>query len=104
MGPRAGRYSSTWMEIETVHRVMKRSVHILKTSSVKIYSDNKNVKSILLNDSRNFALHRISTCINNFYVTNNITICPDWISRHENQLADYLSRCKDSDNWSISAV
>lgn len=39
--------SSTWREPETVRRVIKSSVEILKNKQVKVYSDNKNVQSIL---------------------------------------------------------
>ena len=44
--------SSTRRETEAVSRVIQSNVDILKDSSVKVFSDNKNVKSVLLNGSR----------------------------------------------------
>ena len=31
----------------------------------------------------------------------NIKLIPQWIPREQNELADYYSRIKDTDNWSI---
>ena len=31
----------------------------------------------------------------------NIKLSPKWISREQNELADYYSKTKDTDNWSI---
>ena len=40
--------SSTWREVEAVRRVMFFNAGLLERKKVKVYSDNKNVKSILL--------------------------------------------------------
>ena len=45
------RKSSTWREAEAFYRVVKSNANILKNSSVKIHTDNKNVQSVLLNGS-----------------------------------------------------
>ena len=39
--------SSTWREAEAVKRVMKSNMNDIKGKKVKVYSDNKNVQSIL---------------------------------------------------------
>lgn len=40
--------SSTWREVEAVRRVMLYNVGLLEGKKVKVYSDNKNVKPVLL--------------------------------------------------------
>ena len=35
------------------------------------------------------------------FVQFNIKLIPQWIPREQNELADYYSRIKDTDNWSI---
>ncbi|XP_060574478.1 uncharacterized protein LOC132732127 [Ruditapes philippinarum] len=93
--------SSTWREAEAIHRVMKTYGSVLKNSHVKVYSDNKNVKSILLNGSRKSHVHNIALDLNSFCEEKNIVVCPEWIPREENEKSDYLSRCFDSDDWKI---
>ena len=39
--------SSTWRESETVRRVINSNIEILKSKKIKVYSDNKNVQSVL---------------------------------------------------------
>ncbi|VDI81751.1 Hypothetical predicted protein [Mytilus galloprovincialis] len=41
------KQSSTWRELEAVHRVFKNSVSRIEGKSVKIYTDNKHVSHIL---------------------------------------------------------
>jgi hypothetical protein len=93
--------SSTWRETEAVKRVVKSHGDTLKNSYVKVYSDNKNVKSVLLNGSRNSYIHDIAVGLNKFCEEKNIVLCPEWIPRENNTISDYLSRCYDSDDWQI---
>ena len=37
-------------------------------------------------------------------VANNLRIEPEWIPREENELADYLSRIMDYDDWSLDGA
>ena len=60
-----------------------------------MYSDNKNVKSILLNGIRKMYIHEIALYLNMFCDQNKISLCPEWIPRAENEKSDYLSRCFD---------
>ena len=39
--------------------------------------------------------------INDICEKNDITLCPEWIPRGENQMADDLSRCGDCVDWSV---
>ncbi|XP_060597608.1 uncharacterized protein LOC132751470 [Ruditapes philippinarum] len=45
--------SSSWREVEAVNRVVRSQAQFLKNKNVKVFSDNQNVKSILLNGSVN---------------------------------------------------
>lgn len=95
-------YSSTWRETEAVSRVIRTHVNILRHSVVKVYSDNKNVKSVLLNGSRKQDIHNVAISLNEFCDKENIIMQPEWIPRNGNDRADYLSRCVDSDDWEIN--
>lgn len=94
--------SSTWRELEAVHRVVMSNLKILKNRHIKIFSDNQNVERILHAGSRVNELHNLSLAINSVCEQNRITFNSVWIPRGDNLLADHLSRCQDSDDWSIS--
>ncbi|MCG7877889.1 MAG: reverse transcriptase domain-containing protein, partial [Candidatus Thiodiazotropha endolucinida] len=93
--------SSTWRELETVYRVVQSSVEILEGQNVSVNSDNKNVCSILQVGSKKPYLHDISVKVNSVCRENNINLKCKWIPRSLNQDADFLSRCSDSDDWSV---
>ena len=92
--------SSTWCEAEAISN--STNVEVLRNLNVKLYSDNKNVKSVLLNGSRIENIHSIAADLNTFCEKEKIVICPEWIPREENELSDHLSRYHDSDDWVIS--
>lgn len=94
--------SSTWRETEAVSRIIRSHAGVLKQSVVKIYADNKNVKSVLMNGSNKPDIQNIAINLNNLCERENIIMRPEWIPREENEKADYLSRCKDSDDWEIA--
>ena len=94
--------SSTWRETEAVSRVIQSNLDIFKDSSVKVFSDNKNVKSVLLNGSRKTDIQGSVLALHDVCEKENITLSPEWIPREGNELADYLSRCQDCDSWQIS--
>lgn len=81
--------------------MVQSHANTLRNSYVRVYSDNKNVKSILLNGSRTAHVHDIALELNVFCDKNHIILCPEWIPREENQKSDYLSRCYDSGDWHI---
>ena len=91
--------SSTWRETKTVRRLINSNVKVLQNKKMKIFSDNKNVQSILQIGSRKRDLQSIAWDINQVCEQHNIVMCPEWIPRDENQEADDLSRCGDSDDW-----
>lgn len=95
-------FSSTWRETEAVGRIIKSKINVMKSCSVKVYSDNMNVKSVLSYGSSKADLQSISVDINDFCNRYNVQLQLEWIPRSQNELADHLSRCKDSDDWFIS--
>ncbi|MEW8546455.1 MAG: reverse transcriptase domain-containing protein [Candidatus Thiodiazotropha sp.] len=93
--------SSTWRETEAVSRVIKSNVNLLKNKRVKVYSDNKNVTPVLQTGSRKTELQEIACEVHEICQKYNIEIISEWIPRSKNEIADILSKCGDSDDWSI---
>ena len=56
--------SSTWREAETVRRVINSNIEILQHKKVKVFSDNKNVMSVLQIGSSKKNLQNISCDVN----------------------------------------
>ena len=94
--------SSTWREAEAVKRVMVSSVEKLRGKRVKVFSDNKNVQSVLEVGSTKEELQSIASEVNDFCDHNCISLSAGWIPRSLNERADHLSRCKDCDDWEVS--
>ena len=94
--------SSTWREVEAVRRVMLYNAGLLEGKKVKVYSDNKNVKSILLKGSSKSDLQSIALKVNDFYEQREITLNPEWLPRALNERADFLSKLSPVDDWNIS--
>ena len=65
------------------------------------FTDNQNVARILLVGSRKELLQKEACAIFALSIANKIRIEPEWIPRAENQLADYLSKIVDHDDWQI---
>ncbi|KAK3084685.1 hypothetical protein FSP39_017394 [Pinctada imbricata] len=93
--------SSTWREIESVNRVLKHSLPIIENKCTEVYTDNKNVETILNVGSRKPHIHKVSMEINNVCREHNIRLKPIWIPRSENSKADKLSRLNDCDDWGV---
>ncbi|MES9972159.1 MAG: reverse transcriptase domain-containing protein, partial [Candidatus Thiodiazotropha sp.] len=95
--------SSTWREVASVERVLKSNEHFLCHKSVKVYSDNKNVSSVLMKGSKKPFLHHLALRVNEFCEEQDIKLSPEWISRDHEALAraDEYSRRFDNDDWSI---
>uniref|UniRef100_A0A8W8M7H1 CCHC-type domain-containing protein n=1 Tax=Magallana gigas TaxID=29159 RepID=A0A8W8M7H1_MAGGI len=93
--------SSTWRELESVHRIINTHSDDLKGSSLVVNSDNKNVSHILEVSSKKGNLQIIASDIFQSCSYNKITLIPKWILRLENQEADLISRQTDRDDWGI---
>ncbi len=93
--------SSTWRETQSVERVLRSNSRLLEGKRVKMYCDNKNVISILSKGSRKQILHNTAENVQQFCNERNISLCPEWIARGDNVLADDFSLTYDNDDWAI---
>ena len=84
-----------------IKRILYSNVHSLRNKRIKIFSDNKNVQSVLEIGSRKTDLQSIAIDVFDFCKRENMTIGTQWIPREMNQEADYLSKCSNNDDWSI---
>jgi len=94
--------SSTWRELEAINRVMRSSMESLEGRDIVVNTDNKNVVSILAVGSRKPYLHNFALQVDNACEEHNVQLVPNWIHRESNNQADFLSRCTDSEEWSVT--
>ena len=99
--PHKASQSSTWKELRAVRLVSENLVTKLRNQRVRWLSDNQNVCRIITTGSRKPQLQVEALAIFSVSAANNIRIDLDWIPRAENDLADYLSRITDYDDWSL---
>lgn len=92
--------SSTWRELEGASRVV-RSLIGLQGKAVDLVMDSKNACQIVRVGSRVPELQDISLQLNEFCVNSSVKLFPRWIPREHNGVADFLSRCSDSDDWGV---
>ena len=93
--------SSTWRELEAVYRTVHSSVKSLEGQNVLVHTDNKNVCNILQVGSKKPYLQKVALNVNSLCRQNCINLVPKWVPRAQNFEADFLSRCSDSDDWSV---
>ena len=67
-----------------------------------MFGDNQNVVRIVQYGSKQWALQSEALSIFAICVKNNIRIKPEWIPRAENEMADYLSRVVDYDDYMLN--
>ena len=84
-----------------MRRILRSSLNLVKKKKVKVFSDNKNVKSILSKGSGKLDLNRVALDIHEFSVDSDMTLIPEWIPRRLNDRADSLSKWSDCDDWHI---
>ena len=99
--PREAAQSSTWKELRAVRQVLEALVTKLRNQRVCWFTDNQNVCRIVTTGSRKPQLQAEAMAIFSTSVANNIRIEPEWIPRAENDVADYLSRITDYDDWNL---
>ena len=96
--------SSTWRELRAVRQVLEAFASKLRNERVRWFTDNQNVTRIIATGSKKPDLQAEALAIFSTSVANNIRIEPEWIPREENELADYLSRIVDHDDWSLDGA
>ena len=93
--------SSTFRELLAVKNIILSLSDQLRHEAVLWYSDNWNVARILEVGSPKDHLQDLALDIFALRLKHDIKIIPSWIPREENQLADAISKFKDTDDWGI---
>jgi hypothetical protein len=99
---RHGQKSSTWRELEGLYRFLLSVGHLLRGSRVIARGDAFNV-FYLLERGGSKAEHLQRICLRIFWLCRSfqIDLTPDWVPRDQNQLADYLSKFRDLDDFAL---
>lgn len=93
--------SSSFRELLAVYLALKSIQNFIIRRKVKIVSDNQNVVRIAHAGSRVTHLQHIAVDIFSFCMTNSVSFQAQWIPRADKELADYLSRIVDPDDWML---
>ena len=92
---------STWRELVCVKHALQSFANLLNGSHVKWYTDNKGVAAIVKSGSSKVHLHKLAMEIFSLSKEHNVIIDIEWIPRSEKEVADYLSKIVDFDDWSV---
>ena len=76
------------------------TVHYYRCT-IKWYTDNKGVATIVKSESNKVHLHKLAMEIFSLSKEHDIAIDMEWISRSDNEVADYLSKFVDFDDWGV---
>ena len=93
--------SSTERELLAIKYSLKSFSHLLCHESVNVRTDNLSASRILEIGSAKPWLNSIAVDIFKLCVKHDINIHSTWIPREQNVIADYYSKLKDTDDWSI---
>ena len=96
--------SSTWRELRAVRLVLESFGPKLQNERVRWFTDNQNVVRIVHCGSKKPVLQQEALAIFEASVGARIRLEPEWIPREENQIADYISRITDYDDWSLNPM
>ena len=88
--------------IRAVRQVLESLQSKLSNERARWFTDNQNVVHILQVGSRKPDLQAEALAIFSISLSQHIHIEPEWIPREDNEMADYLSRIVDYDDWSLS--
>ena len=94
--------SSTWRELKGVYVCLTSFGSILRNNTVRWFTDNQGVVSIVQNGSMKEDLHSLALLIYKFCIRHNISLKVDWVPREMNTVADTISRSLDTDDWEVT--
>lgn len=94
--------SSTWRELHAVSEALQAIASKLTNQNIRWFTDNQNVVRILQLGSGKEELQKEALAIFRLAILHNIVLEPAWIPREHNEIADYLSRIVDFDDWGLS--
>ena len=93
--------SSTWRELKAVYLVLLSFAQRLAGHTVKWFTDNQGVVSIITSGSRRQHLQDGAMAIFEVCLQYSIKLETEWIPRSSNKRADHISRIVDYDDWSV---
>ena len=88
--------SFTWRELRAVRLVLESFSPQLQNKRIKWFTDNQ----LVLCGSKKPILHWRHWQ----FVKARILLEPEWIPREENEIADYISRIVDYDDWALNPL
>ena len=80
---------------------MQSFVHLLRGSLVKWYTNNQGVAAIVKSGSTKVHLYKLAMEIFLLSKEHNVSIDIEWIPHLDNEVADYLSKIVDFDDWCV---
>ena len=102
--PEEAIQSSTWRELSAVYRVLHSMTAELRDSRVRWFTDNQNVVHILQVGSKKQHLQKVGMDVFALSMSNHIHLESECIPRELDEIADYLSRIIDFDNWKLKGA
>jgi len=94
--------SSTWRELVAIERTLLSLGHVLVGKVVRLFTDNQAVTFLWEKGSRKRHLNVVVIRLFEKCRELKIKMQIDWIPREENEIADYLSKLHDSDDWMLN--
>ena len=76
--------------------------HSLRGHKVQWHTDNQNIVRVIDRGSTKPDLQSLVEDIVYLCAENHVVVVPVWVPREQNQLADYLSKLTDVDDWGIN--
>ncbi len=93
--------SSSWRELKAVDFALKSFIPLLAKRSILWLTDNSSIVSIINKGSPKLRLHQLANEIFSTCREADVSMQIQWIPRTYNEIADYLSRVADWDDWSV---
>ena len=94
--------SSTWRELRAVDHVLRSFAPKLQGHTIRWLSDNQNIVRIIQYGSKKPHLQDGAMSIFETCFQYSIKLGMDWIPRSDNDIADYISKVRDFDDWKIN--
>ena len=98
--------SSTWREARGVLELLRSHASAIRNKAVLLFTDNENVARYFAGGgccgSRNPLLHRQLLSIFWLCLSLGVALSVQWIPRTQNEMADYLSKIVDFDDWKLN--
>ena len=91
-------HSPTFRELKAIHNVIESCAPLLAHRKVRLFSDNQGACTIVGKRSPKLFLNQVAIVFFVLASRNDITLCPQWIPRSENERADFIIKFFDKDD------